>query len=47
MKEQFHHKMEEIDRKKAALEQVQTFHVQLFAHKLALMDTKEKRDVKA
>jgi MerR family copper efflux transcriptional regulator len=38
----FSQKMEEIDRKKAELEQIQAYLAQMLAHKLALMDAKEK-----
>ncbi len=37
--------MEEIDRKKAELEQIQTYLAQMLAHKMALIDAEGKGEV--
>jgi len=44
--ELFHQKMQEIDRKKAELEQTQTYLVQMFAHKMVLMGAEGKGDTR-
>ncbi|GCE15202.1 MerR family transcriptional regulator [Tengunoibacter tsumagoiensis] len=39
-------KMKEIERKKAELDQIQTYLAQMLAHKVALMDVEEKGDAR-